>query len=159
MHLKFELPTEESTQSLGRYFSKHIQTPCVIGLQGEIGMGKTCFIRAMLQALGIQTAVKSPTFNLVESYHTSVGMIHHFDLYRLRDEYELEDLGFRDYLAQDSICCIEWPENAPSLVPFIDIMIEFSYGRVKGRQLSITFNSARSQKMLEQMEEHPWLEQ
>jgi tRNA threonylcarbamoyladenosine biosynthesis protein TsaE len=158
MHLKFELPTEESTQSLAHYFSKMIQSPCVLGLKGEIGMGKTCFIRAMLQALGVQTAIKSPTFNLVESYHTSLGAVHHFDLYRLSDEYELEDLGFRDYLAQDSICGIEWPENAPSLVPFIDIMIEFSYGRVKGRQLMITFLSARSQKMLEQMEAHPWLE-
>lgn len=158
MHIKFELKTEQNTHSFGEYLAHFIKPPLVLGFKGEIGMGKTSMIRAMLRAMGIQTAIKSPTFNLVETYSTKIGPIHHFDLYRLTDVYDLEDLGFRDYLDQKSITCIEWPENAPLVVPFIDIMIEFSYRNGEGRQIQVSELSRRAQYLFKQMEEHPWLE-
>lgn len=144
MHIKIELKTEKDTQAFGENLAKYIKPPLVLGFKGEIGMGKTCLIRAMLRALGVKTAIKSPTFNLVESYQTSVAPVHHFDLYRLTNVYDLEDLGFRDYLDQESITCIEWPENAPLVVPFIDIMIEFFYGCSEGRDLQLSMLSPRA---------------
>ena len=128
------LSDELETQKLGTLLARFLSSGLVIGLKGEIGMGKTALVRACLQALGVKSAIKSPTFTLVESYFLPTLEIHHFDLYRLVNVYDLEDLGFRDYLASGAICLIEWPEKAPNIIPFIDFMIEFKLNEL-GRTL------------------------
>ena len=87
----------------------------------EIGTGKTTFIRAMLRSLGVHSAIKSPTFSLVESYQAGPLQIHHFDLYRIHDEAELDYIGFRDYFADNAVCCIEWPERATGYLTEADL--------------------------------------
>src|SRR3990167_5885979 len=96
--------------------------PLVLGFQGDLGAGKTTCIRALLRALGITGPIKSPTFSWVESYVLSNDVIHHFDLYRLKDAVCLNTFGFRDYFSEDAICCIEWPERAPALKAYIDVV-------------------------------------
>ena len=123
--LILNLANEDRTLELGKILANFLSKGLVVGFKGEIGMGKTALIRACLQALGVHSAIKSPTFTLVESYSLPSFEVHHFDLYRLTSIYDLEDLGFRDYLASDAICLIEWPEKAPNIIPFIDFMIEF----------------------------------
>lgn len=124
-----------------------LSSPLILSFSGEIGAGKTTFIRAMLRALGITTAVKSPTFSLVESYECANFYLHHFDLYRIHDETELEYIGFRDYFREDSVCCIEWPERAGYFLEKIDMNFAFAMNG-GGRLLTIKATSPAGEKIL-----------
>lgn len=143
----YELKHEQHTQAFGQALAHLLMPGLVIGLQGEIGRGKTSLVRACLQALGVTAAVKSPTFTLVESYELPTMHIHHFDLYRLQSQFELEDLGFRDYLTATALCFIEWPEKSPALHELLDLNLHFEL-QWPGRRLSMTAQSALGKQML-----------
>ncbi|MBK9283161.1 MAG: tRNA (adenosine(37)-N6)-threonylcarbamoyltransferase complex ATPase subunit type 1 TsaE [Sphingobacteriaceae bacterium] len=83
---------------------------------GEMGSGKTTFIKALCERLGSKNSFSSPTFSLVNEYNYSNGKIYHFDLYRIKSEEELLDIGFAEYLESDNYCFIEWPELALPLI-------------------------------------------
>ena len=132
MQLTFDISDELMTTNLAAQFARLLSAPLVLGFSGDLGAGKTTFIRAMLQALGIRGAIKSPTYSLVESYVIRDMQIHHFDLYRIQEDTELEYIGFRDYFTTEAVCCIEWPERMRSDVDFIDIqvtMVQTDIGR------------------------------
>jgi tRNA threonylcarbamoyladenosine biosynthesis protein TsaE len=84
---------------------------------GEMGSGKTTFIKAICQALGVTDMVSSPTFSIVNEYRSPSGPVYHFDFYRLKRENEALDLGYEDYLSSGNYCFIEWPEKISSLLP------------------------------------------
>ena len=95
-------------------------------LQGEMGAGKTTFIKAIARELGVSQMTHSPTFSIVNEYETPTGQkIYHFDLYRLRSLEEAYDIGIEDYLYAYAYCFIEWPEKITSLLPddFVTISI------------------------------------
>lgn len=121
MNRVFNLPTELACEQMAARMAACLVSPLVLTFSGEIGAGKTTFIRAMLRCLGVRSAIKSPTFSLVESYQSELLQIHHFDLYRIHDETELDYIGFRDYFTDNAICCIEWPERAVSYRGFVDV--------------------------------------
>lgn len=108
---------EKRMRSLGGLLAKFCQLGMVIFLQGELGAGKTTLIRGFLNELGYKDIVKSPTYTLVESYLINQYHVYHFDLYRLHSPEELLEIGLRDYLKNDSICLIEWPEKAGDILP------------------------------------------
>jgi tRNA threonylcarbamoyladenosine biosynthesis protein TsaE len=84
----------------------------IIGLKGELGVGKTVFAKNFINSLSLEPQnVASPTFNLLYSYQTKIGELFHFDLYRLKSFFELENIGFFDYI-KEGTCLIEWPEIA-----------------------------------------------
>ena len=99
----------------------------VIYLEGDLGAGKSFFSRAFIQFFLPQQKVKSPTYTIVESYQTPVGMMHHFDLYRLSDPEELEFLAVRDLLTPPFVALIEWPQKGEGVLPKADILIQLQH--------------------------------
>jgi tRNA threonylcarbamoyladenosine biosynthesis protein TsaE len=90
----------------------------VILFNGEMGVGKTTFIKALCDVLGVTEATSSPTFSLVNEYETATGeLIYHFDVYRLKNEGEAYDMGMDEYLHSQAWSFIEWAEKIPSLLP------------------------------------------
>lgn len=90
----------------------------VILFNGEMGVGKTTFIKSLCVALGVQEATSSPTFSLVNEYETNTGdLVYHFDVYRLKNEIEAYDMGMDEYLYSGAWNLIEWAEKIPSLIP------------------------------------------
>ncbi len=94
-----------------------------IELHGPLGAGKTAFARHLLQALGVEGRVKSPTYAVMEPYELPEGAIWHFDFYRFNDPQEWEDAGFRDVFASAGLKLAEWPEKAAELLPPADLRI------------------------------------
>lgn len=90
----------------------------IVCFEGQMGVGKTTLINTLCNVLGVQDHTASPTFSIVNEYHRKNGVpIYHFDLYRLNDPEELYDLGLEDYLSQDALIFIEWPELAADFLP------------------------------------------
>lgn len=145
--LKLDLTNELASQEMAKKLASCLTNPLVMTFSGEIGTGKTTFIRAMLHSLGIQSVIKSPTFSLVESYQQGTLSIHHFDLYRLQHEDELDYLGFRDFFTPESICCIEWAEHAGKALLATDICFKLSI-KGAGREMQIDALSNAGKKIL-----------
>lgn len=113
-----DLPDEAHTRALAALLARVVGPGSELHLDGPLAAGKTAFARGFLHALGHRGKVKSPTFTLVESYELvpdgTSCTVHHFDLYRLEDEEELDFIGFDDYRRPDAILLIEWPSRAAS---------------------------------------------
>lgn len=136
---KIDLPTLADSESFAKHLASHVTAPFVMTLSGEIGAGKTTLVRAMLRALGVQVAIKSPTFSLIESYDLADFQFHHFDLYRISDASELDLIGFRDYFTANAICCIEWPERIHLPAEQIDLALLLKISG-SGRTVQLDFN-------------------
>jgi len=102
---------------------------------GEMGTGKTTLIKALIKALGSEDIVSSPTFSLVNEYHTDQGKVFHFDFYRIEDETEVLDMGFEDYLDSDSWKLIEWPQKIENLLEADMQKVEVLLENNKSRKL------------------------
>lgn len=90
----------------------------------EMGTGKTTFIIALLQALGVEDIQGSPTYSLVNSYESKMfGAVHHFDLYRIESDEEALDIGLEEMLYSDDLCFIEWPEKVDEILPEFTIWV------------------------------------
>lgn len=142
-----DLPDEAHSEQLAARLANCLCAGVVLTFSGEIGSGKTTFIRAMLRALGVSGPIKSPTFSLVESYQCQTLQIHHFDLYRIHDEEELEFIGFRDHFAAGAICCIEWPERAKNSLVQVDLRFTLAV-KGSGRLMTIEAIGAAGEKIL-----------
>ncbi len=105
------LTTEQEMAELGAQLWAVLPEKYLVFLRGDLGAGKTTLTRGFLRAGGYQGTVKSPTYTLVEEYSLVERKVYHFDLYRLRDPEELEWMGMSEYLADQAICFIEWPEQ------------------------------------------------
>ena len=106
----------------------------VIAFSGAMGAGKTTFIQAICRGLGVETEVNSPTFSLVNEYFTPEGdSIFHFDLYRIESPEELFDMGYEEYFYSGSLCLIEWPEKASSLIPEDALRVQIQVGENEAR--------------------------
>ena len=94
---------------------------------GEMGGGKTTLIKEICKELGIEDVANSPTFSLVNEYHTAnAEIVYHFDFYRIEDENEAYDIGVEDYFYSDAWCLIEWPQNIENLLPLESTEIHIS---------------------------------
>jgi tRNA threonylcarbamoyladenosine biosynthesis protein TsaE len=146
---QIELPDETATKQFASALALRCKAGAVIYLHGDLGAGKTTFSRYLLQGLGHQGNVKSPTYTLVESYQLDTLAVFHFDLYRLHDPEELEFMGIRDYFAAEHLCLVEWPERGQPLLPVPDLDLQLKITSALARQLQIVALTPRGVSMLE----------
>lgn len=117
----------EQTIKFAQNFAKMVKSPCVILLRGDLGAGKTHFVKGFVKGIKAKEQVTSPTFTIMNIYNSGKFPIYHFDLYRLTGDDEAEELGFYDYFDHkklDGISLVEWPENAPQLVKDYDFEVD-----------------------------------
>ncbi len=148
---EFELENEQKTLRLGYQFGQSIKKGCIVYLEGELGSGKTTFVRGVLSGLGYNGKVKSPTYTIVESYDLGRCDIYHFDLYRLADPEELEYLGIRDYFTANSLILVEWPGKGQGFIPVPDVVVYLKY-LTDGRNLTIIPKSEKGEQLLHKID-------
>jgi tRNA threonylcarbamoyladenosine biosynthesis protein TsaE len=121
---------EQETEYVGRRIGEMLEGPMVVALQGELGSGKTVFVRGAAKGLAVEQAVTSPTFILLKVYQGRLP-VYHFDFYRLEEPEELDYLGFEEYLPGDGVAFVEWAERFPDILPDqrLDVSIERFYDR------------------------------
>ena len=138
---------ENETMAAGGELAKEIlriqsDRSIIVFLEGELGAGKTTFTKGILKGLDYQELVKSPTYNLVEIHETKNYKVFHFDLYRISEPIELEEIGIDEYLKEPrSVSIFEWPKNVEAALPSPDFYVQISYkdtNHNKKRELSIS---------------------
>ena len=144
------LNDEAAQLDFAAQLSKFAFAGMVVFLEGDLGTGKTTFVRGFLQALGYKGVVKSPTYTLVEPYEMGFGMVYHFDLYRLAEPEELEYAGGRDYFDGEAISLIEWPKQAEGYLPEPDLIIKLNYDD-PGRNLELSAGTESGKKVMLQL--------
>lgn len=119
-----------------------------IALHGDLGAGKTTFVRHLLRALGVEGRIKSPTYAVVEPYTVTAGEVWHFDFYRFSDPREWEDAGFRDIFASAGLKLCEWPQNAAGVMPIPDLELDIQVDDTEQRQVRLSALTLQGQELL-----------
>ncbi len=133
------------------YISKQDKKESVrIYLKGDLGAGKTTFVRHFLRAMGVTGRIKSPTYTLLETYNLSSLYLYHFDFYRFNDTDEWLDAGFRDNLSDNAIVFIEWAEKAGPGLPLPDLELSLIYEQ-QGRTAHLNAFSERGTTWITQL--------
>ena len=112
-----ETKSPEETFLLGKQMGEQAKSGEVYALDGDLGVGKTVFAKGFAQGLGISEHITSPTFTILQEYEDGRLPLYHFDVYRVEDPSEMEEIGFDDYLYGRGVCLIEWAEQIEELLP------------------------------------------
>lgn len=116
--MRIEIPSVDKIQKAARQFVCQMGDAKVFAFYGKMGAGKTTFIKAICQELGVEDVITSPTFALVNEYTAGDGSpIFHFDFYRVKKLEEVYDMGYEDYFYSGALCLMEWPELVEELLP------------------------------------------
>lgn len=132
---EFHVSSVSELKSVCQYLKHVSERQKIIVFSGEMGAGKTTLIKEFCTYLGVEDEVSSPTFSLVNEYHSNAGPVYHFDLYRIRSVEELFDIGYEDYFFSGYLCLIEWPEMASDIIPNPHVSVNI---RVENNQRLIT---------------------
>lgn len=136
MTKRIDLNSEQDTIDLAYFIGPIVGPGAVISLFGELGSGKTFFVKALGAFLGISEEIDSPSFVLFKEYHCGRFPLYHLDLYRLTEEDELLDLGLLDMI-ESGITVIEWPEIAQNFLPYQTLKLKFAFDGEK-RYVEVT---------------------
>ena len=147
---------QKLAHSLSHFFQLDSSAHLNISLEGDLGAGKTTFARHLIQGLGYEARVKSPTYTLCEPYpliiHGKTLAMNHFDLYRMRDPLEWQEAGFVEHFDEPGFCLVEWPEKAEGTLPAFDIEIHLIAGTDENeRNIIFQANSSQGMAILEKM--------
>ena len=143
-----ELADEAATLRFAADLQGRLTGGGLVFLHGDLGAGKTTFVRGFLRAAGFQGAVKSPTFTLVEPYELSKLSLYHFDFYRFEDPEELRSAGFLEFFGTSAVCIVEWPEKARGQLPAADLEIWLRAADDGGRWARLIANTERGIRWL-----------
>ena len=162
MNLKIDVKSVADLEQAARRFVEEMGDETVYAFYGEMGAGKTTFIRALAAALGVEDDVaNSPSFSIINEYRsdTTAELIYHFDLYRLETEEELEDIGFYEYTEEpEGIVVIEWSDKFPQCMPedHVEVRIEKS-DDADGRRITFASIGERYQEFIKELESFVYL--
>ena len=112
-----ETNSPQETFSAGRQLGEKAFPGQVITLTGDLGVGKTVFTQGLAKGLGIEEPVNSPTFTIIQIYESGRLPLYHFDVYRIADVEEMDEIGYEDYFFGDGVCLIEWAELIRDILP------------------------------------------
>ena len=133
--------SEAETERIGENLARALPEGSVVALYGDLGAGKTAFVRGMARGLGIEARVSSPTFTIVNEYSGGGRELLHFDMYRLGGAEELFDIGWDDYLARSAVCAVEWSENVEDAFDGSEICVTLRKLSDTLREIEIAFDS------------------
>lgn len=139
----------EETQQIAAALAKVVVPGTVIALEGDLGAGKTHFTQGLARGLGVGEAVTSPTFNVMSVYDQGRLPLYHFDLYRLEDALELEDIAFYDYVEADGVSCIEWAAKFPEKIPTQALWISITTREDNARSIEVRTTSEETQVLID----------
>ena len=134
--------SEKETETIGEQFGRRVKDGTVVAMYGDLGAGKTAFVRGMARGMGIDARVASPTFTIVNEYDGKTPLFH-FDMYRLGSSDELFDIGWDDYLARGGVCAVEWSERVSDALPDDTIYVDIARGEEDENTRTITVTGGR----------------
>ncbi len=137
---RIDIPNPEALGAAAREFIKHIGQRRHIAFYGDMGAGKTTFIRTLAQELGMSAdeAANSPSFSLVNEYSTPSGTVYHFDFYRLDSVEEALDIGVEEYFDSGALCLMEWPERIIPILPEDTVSVKLTVNDDDSRTLLVS---------------------
>lgn len=138
--MEFLCKNEKETYALASKVAKVLHGGDILILKGDLGAGKTTFTKGIAKALKIKENVTSPTFTLMNSYTSGKIKLFHFDMYRIVDESEAEEIGLNDYFFSDGVSVVEWPENIKNLIPSKHLTIEIEKVDENTRKFVLNFD-------------------
>lgn len=130
--------SEKNTFDLAKELAMNAKPGDIFALSGDLGVGKTVFAKGFAEGLDIKENISSPTFTFVLVYESGRFPLYHFDMYRIADPEELEEIGYEDYFFGDGVCLVEWPSRVEELLPEHTVRVaiekdlskDFSYRRI-----------------------------
>lgn len=126
---------EEETKEFGIALASLLRPGDVVALIGDLGTGKTALTKAIAEGLGITALITSPTFTIVQEYHDGKLPLYHFDVYRIGEIEEMEELGYEEYFFGKGVCVIEWADLIAEILPEESIVIEIAYGNTESERI------------------------
>ena len=135
--MEFKVANLEALTNAAKWLIENTGDKRVFIFQAPMGAGKTTFIKALCKYLKVHDNTSSPTFSIVNEYHSANGPIYHFDFYRLKSEQEAFDLGYEEYFYSGAYCFIEWPEKIPNLIPEDAAMIQIKVYEDQSRTIKL----------------------
>lgn len=129
--MKYITNSYEETERAAAEFAESLKGGEVIAMYGDLGAGKTAFVRGLARALGIEGHITSPTFTIMNAYEGRLPL-YHFDVYRIADPDEMYEIGYDDYIGSDGVCVIEWAELIEDILPDRYIKIDIKKDSGKG---------------------------
>ena len=149
--MKIELNSLDDTKEFGESLGKRLKKGDILCLNGDLGAGKTTLTKSIGIGLGVEEYITSPTFALINEYRGNLP-VYHFDVYRLENVDELDDLGFDEYFFGEGVCIIEWAEKIEKMLPKEIIVLDIGKGEtVDKRIVSISGRGNRYKEVLEEM--------
>lgn len=145
---KIKSSSEKETINIAMKLAKHLKAGDILALKGQLGAGKTTFIKGLAKGLGIKQEIRSPTFVILNVYKGKIPL-YHFDVYRLKDLGDLIQLGYEEYFYADGICVIEWAEKIEDLIEkeHLGIAIKFAKGGKNLRSFAFFPKGGRFKKL------------
>lgn len=144
----------KETIDFAKKLSRLLKKGDLLGLFGDLGSGKTTFIKGLAQGLGFKNKINSPSFVILKIYKRKISF-YHFDLYRLRSLKELEDIGYQDFITDSGICVIEWAQKAKELLPKHYLKIKIKIRGKTAREIKLIAYGIRYGDLIARMKTNP----